>query len=384
MGTFDVNQFLEELKYLCSLDTGKYNREGVQAADAFFEERFQRLGLRTALLHDGDEEEYAPVLTASNGSGDHFDVMFVAHLDTVFPVGTGAARPMTVDEEGIVHGPGVEDDKSGALLIYYLVKQLVESGSDIRFCAVLNSDEETGSAHSVDFISDIARKSTYCFVFEPGRANDDFVIKRRGSIVYQIRFHGIAAHSGSSADKGANAILELANWALELQKLSDPERGIGVNVAICHGGNTMNIVPDSAELCVSFRYYDRASLEEIKATVDRLREHPFDSRVTVETESSGGRVGMVPTKETEKLMERMQAVGRRMNYAFGFTHSGGGSDANEASEYIPTICACGPCGFCAHTTNEYIRVDSIEPRLQFMFALMQDLFAPQNGEKGTV
>ena len=375
MTEFDLNRFLEELKYLCSLDTGKYNKPGVCAADAFFAERFQALSLNVKLLHDGNEEEYAPVLTAFNGDGESFDVMFVAHLDTVFPVGTAAERPMSVNEEGIAHGPGVEDCKSGALSIYYLVRQLVESGSGIRFCAVLNSDEEVGSPHSVDFISEIAKKSKYCFVFEPGRENDDYVVKRRGSIVYTLRFHGIAAHSGSSAEKGANAIVEMARWALELQKLIDVERGIGVNVAICKGGNTMNIVPDYAELCVSFRYYDKPSLEEIRSTIERLRKNPFDSRVHVEVESEGGRVGMVPSPATEQLMERMRKVGESLNYPFGFTHSGGGSDANEASEFIPTICACGPSGFCAHTTKEYIRVNSIEPRIRLMFHLLKDLFA---------
>ena len=74
-------------------------------------------------------------------------------------------------------------------------------------------------------------------------------------------------------------------------------------------------------------------------------------------------------------MERMRRVGESLKYPFGFTHSGGGSDANEASEFIPTICACGPSGFCAHTTKEYIRVNSIEPRIRLMFHLLKDIFA---------
>ena len=167
--------------------------------------------------------------------------------------------------------------------------------------------------------------------------------------------------------------VEIAQTQEEAEKLTDAECIIGVNIAICRGGNTMNIVPDYAELCVSFRYYDKPSLEEIRSTIEQLRKNPFDGRVRVEVESEGGRVGMVPSPASEQLMERMRRVGESLNYPFGFTHSGG-SGANEASEFIPTICACGPSGFCAHTTKEYIRVNSIEPRIRLMFHLLKDFF----------
>ena len=57
----------------------------------------------------------------------------VAHMDTVFPVGEGAARPFTVDENGIGHGPGCVDCKGGALLIYYLVRDLLAEGVNFHF-----------------------------------------------------------------------------------------------------------------------------------------------------------------------------------------------------------------------------------------------------------
>lgn len=371
----DLDQYLAELKYLCSLDTGKFYRPGVDAADTFFEEKFRDLGLTVERVYDGSEE-YAPMVVAHNCDGTSFDVMLVAHLDTVFPVGTAAERPMTVDEHGIARGPGVEDCKSGALSIYYIAKALIEQKtSSVRFCIILNSDEEVGSTHSVDYISFIAKKSKYCFVFEPGRANGDYVIRRRGTVFYKLRFHGIASHSGSAPEKGANAVTELSHWVLALEKLSDPARGISVNCAVCSGGSgALNIVPDYAELSVSFRYFDQESLEKIhNAIVQRMKE-PFNCNIQVEMERSGGRMGMTPSAETEKLMERMVETGKKMGLSFGFTSSGGGSDANEASMFIPTICACGPNGFCAHTIEEYIKVDSIQPRINLIYNLLEDMF----------
>ena len=177
----------------------------------------------------------------------------------------------------------------------------------------------------------------------------------------------------------------MARWIPELLKLDnvvlnergEPEDGISVNPAICSGGSgATNIIPDYAELIVSFRVFTRQQIEQIAAKLDALAQAPFDPRVHVEVIPRGTpRPGMTPTTATKELMARMESLGNEMGYHVGFTSSGGGSDANETAEHCATVCACGPCGFRAHTVEEYIRLSSIEPRLRFMTALMEKLFA---------
>lgn len=59
--------------------------------------------------------ECGPCLEATNAPGaSHYDVMLVGHMDTVFPVGTAAKRPLKV-EGNQAFGPGVSDMKSGLL-----------------------------------------------------------------------------------------------------------------------------------------------------------------------------------------------------------------------------------------------------------------------------
>ena len=102
---------------------------------------------------------------------------------------------MTVKDD-MIYGPGAEDCKSGALLIYYLCAALLEKKLPVKFRAILNTDEEVGSPHSRDYIEEISKHCRYCFVFEPGRDNGDFVVKRRGEATYTLVFHGVKAHSG--------------------------------------------------------------------------------------------------------------------------------------------------------------------------------------------
>lgn len=94
----------------------------------------------------------------------------------------------------------------------------------------MNSDEERGSAYSRPYFEALAQKSRYCFVFEPGRPNEEFVSQRKGGANYIFKCHGISAHSGVEPEKGASAILELSRWVNELYKLNDFAAGTTVNV----------------------------------------------------------------------------------------------------------------------------------------------------------
>jgi len=210
MNDFPLESYLSDLKQLCAIDSGHFNGPGSQAVADFFETRYQALGLRTQRLHcDGNTD--APFLLVSNSEEADFDVLFIAHMDTVFPVGTGAEWPLTETEPGIVSGPGCADCKGGCLLLYYTIRSLLEAGKlNFRFRIAMNSDEESGSHYSRAYFEELAPNARYCFVYEPGRPQDEFVGQRKGGVNYLLRCHGVPAHAGVDPEKGASAILELA------------------------------------------------------------------------------------------------------------------------------------------------------------------------------
>ena len=55
--------------------------------------------------------------------------------------------------------------------------------------------------------------------------------------------------------------------------------------------------------------------------------------------------------------------------------TGGASDGNWVSCFgVATLDGCGPCGASLHTRNEYLKTQSVEPRLDMMYRLLQRLY----------
>lgn len=375
MKNFDLQAFLDDLKTICAIDSGKHYAPGTKTVADFFETRFQALGLRTERrFYNGND--FAPVLLASNCEPQEADVMLVAHMDTVFPVGTAAEWPLSVDADGIAHAPGCVDCKGGCLSVYYLLRDLLESGDcSFKFCAIFNSDEEGGSHCSRMYFEELAQTAKYCFVFEPGRPKDEYVGTRKGGAKCILRCHGIAAHSGVDPEKGASAILELSRWVNELYKLTDYENGTTLNVGRFDGGGDNGAVPDYAECTLSMRYLDPAALDKLEALFERMHKEPFDSRTSIEITDRSARPPMVPTAETEKLFAVLTDAARKNGQTAEWLTTGGGSDGNWVAPYgVVVLDGCGPCGGNLHTRNEYLKTWTIEPRLDTMRTLLTDLF----------
>lgn len=375
MKRFELQEYLQDLKILCSIDSGRGNSAGNHAVLEFFETRYQALGLKTERYHHEGGED-SPMLLVRNSEEQEIDVLLIAHMDTVFADGTAAEWPFTVDEDGIGHGPGCVDCKGGCLSIYYLLRAMLEEGTcRFRFCVAMNSDEERGSLHSRAVFEELARHTKCCLVFEPGRANDEFVGTRKGGANYELRCHGIAAHSGVDPEKGASAILELAQWIPELYSLTDYEAGTTVNVGQFVGGAKGGSVPDYAECSVSLRCLDPAAPEKLREILNRLQQNPFDSRTSMEIIGKPCRPLMVPSAETEKMFAVLREAGAELGQMVEIITTGGGSDGNfTAALGVPTLDGCGPCGASLHTRNEYLKTASVRPRLEIMERLLMKLF----------
>lgn len=72
----------------------------------------------------------------------------VGHLDTLFPPGTVAERPMSRDEKRL-YDPGVSDMKSGLLnILWAMCTQSAEHLARLSIAVAMNLDEEIGGVHS--------------------------------------------------------------------------------------------------------------------------------------------------------------------------------------------------------------------------------------------
>src|SRR2546423_888144 len=127
-----------------------------------FGDRLRELGASVELL--ADPKFGASVLARFDLTGgqaaDDKQLMIVGHLDTVWPIGTLAARPFRV-EDGRAYGPGIFDMKAGVTIATFALRAIKALGRRTRrrIAMLMTCDEETGSHFSRPFIEDEARRA---------------------------------------------------------------------------------------------------------------------------------------------------------------------------------------------------------------------------------
>ena len=133
--------------------------------------------------------------------GDRTDaeVLLVGHIDTVFPIGSLAERPFSVDDEGIARGPGVYDMKSGLVQAIHSVASLDDRNG---IALLVTDDEEIGSPSSRDLITDLASEVSAALVLEGAANGATAALKtaRRGVSLHELHVHGRSAHAGMNPE----------------------------------------------------------------------------------------------------------------------------------------------------------------------------------------
>ena len=106
-----LEEYVRDLAELVNRDCGTTNCAGVTSAAEVMKRHFESIGWEAELVDLGPTAGRGLICRNKPGSTE-CDVIFNAHLDTVFPDGTAAARPFSI-EGTTAHGPGCSDCKSG-------------------------------------------------------------------------------------------------------------------------------------------------------------------------------------------------------------------------------------------------------------------------------
>ncbi|MEM9205090.1 MAG: M20 family metallopeptidase [Pseudomonadota bacterium] len=319
-----------------------------------------------------------------DGRGDHLSIrtpwklqgkyiLILSHLDTVHPRGTLANDlPIRIDGDR-AYGPGIYDMKSGAYLGYAAIRSLIQEGieTDLGIRILYTGDEEVGSPTSRDMIVEAAKDAAYVLVTEPARNGGKIVTARKGVGRFQVTAQGRPAHSGSKHDEGRSAIKELARHILDLEAMTDYERGVTINVGQIEGGTAENVVPQNAWMSVDLRVPTVSAGEEMVEKILSLKAYDPD----VELKVTGGmnRPPFEPLPGTMKLYEHAKSIAKDAGWELKHTFTGGGSDGNFTAPYAPTLDGLGADGEGAHTLNEHIYISSLQPRFHLMRQLLLTL-----------
>jgi len=361
--------YLSDLAALVNRDCGSYNKTGIDAVGEWISDRCLAWGWsveRLPLEKNGD-----CWIARLRGAGQG-RLMLSGHLDTVYPDGTAAERPMRWEGRKIM-GPGTCDMKAGVLTGMYAMRALQQTGfttfEEIAF--FFNSDEEIGSQASRPLYTPVAAACDAVFVLEAGRANGDIVSARKGGGLFHIRVEGKAAHAGVEPEKGVNALLELSHQIIAAQSLNGIAPGVTVSVGLAAGGQRSNVVPDHAWAQVDVRATTPDGAKAIEQAIRALPEQTTLPGAKVSVTGDFGAPPMPKTAATGWLVEQIQAIARELGFSVNDAATGGVSDANMmAGTGVPVIDGLGPVGGLDHSPDEYIDADSIVPRTTLLAELL--------------
>ena len=356
----DLESFLTRLEHYVNMDTPSGDKEALDKQSAELREEFLAAGAQV-VTH---ERPGGNLLECTVGSGPR-KILFLGHMDTVFPVGTVAGHPYSRKGD-ILQGPGVLDMKSGVLMILEIFRHFAHKmPADWSLVALLNCDEEIGSLQSSPRIMELARESEACLCMEPSKPGY-CTVARKGLITFRINTTGVAAHSGVNYHLGHSAIQALCHIIGNLYTLRDDEKSISINVGGITGGTGKgNVVAADAGLIAEVRFYEPELAPQILSAIERFAADTGNPNVTSELNVLAQRPPMQQTDASRALYEKARACAEANGLVMAPRTHGGGSDGSfAASVGCPVVDGMGAEGEFSHTMEEYVKADTILQRLQ--------------------
>lgn len=356
---------IDLLRDVVNIDSGSYDKEGVDAVGARFERHFAEHGIPSRRESHGTFGDALHAEVAKPGSNEK-PVLLMGHRDTVFGKGEAGRRPFTI-KDGRAYGPGVADMKAGLVMNVFVATAFHKfGGSPHPIKVLITSDEEIGSPSSRPVIEREGRAARAVFNSEPGRPTGNVVTSRKGGIFTHMAVTGKAAHSGANFAAGISAIGELAHKVIQIHALTDLTKGITLNVGLVSGGQSVNTTAPYAEGQIDMRYVDPEDRATVMAEIERIIATPYVPGTSATLTIKGEFAPVVQSEASKALFEGYQAAAKQAGLTtLQGEFSGGCADSGfTAAVGTPTICGVGPVGGLAHTPEEYLELDSIVPRAQ--------------------
>lgn len=342
---FDVSAFKETLRSWVNFETPTGDEKRLWDFSSLVFDAFEKCGARLETY----ELPGGPVIHAVFGKGEKRCVL-MGHMDTVFPLGEAEKYD---EENGRIYGAGVLDMKSGLLMltnVFEHISKILPDGWQIE--AVINSDEEKGSAGSREMIIKLISGAELVFSFE-GNKKNCLTVSRKGIYTFEITAKGIAAHTSGGADKDKNAIYRLSKCIQDIYKQLYPD-SVSVNIGVIEGGKATNIIPDRAKLKGEIRGENEKVILEAEEIVKKIA-----------SENKCGYSCLTqrpPLPENDKTMRLFKAISEIEPGLIARSAGGGGDAAYAYMTGAYVIDGMGAEGGRAHTRREYVEAESLERR----------------------
>jgi glutamate carboxypeptidase len=364
-------EMLNTLKTIVELESPSADKAAVDRLVGHLRERIGAAGGEVEALAQSD---YGDLTIARwPGKEGQKPLLVMTHIDTVWPIGTLARKPFSVDERE-ARGPGIYDMKASVAMMLQALTFLQENNVEHRpLTWLINTEEEVGSPVSRPVIERLATESEYVLVLEPPVApNGALKTARKGVGMFTMHITGLAAHAGADPEKGISAIQELANQIQYLHGMTDYALGTTVNVGVVSGGTARNVVAAEATALIDLRVTTMAEADRVVKSILSAEPRLPGSQIRVE-----GGLNRPPMERTSKIAAAFQQVreaGQRLGLQLSEASTGGGSDGNfTAAIGATTIDGLGCTGDGAHAEHEHISLDGFVERTALLTELISTL-----------
>jgi len=380
---------IDLLERLVNINSGTLNQQGVRKVGDVLREELDTLGFDTRWVDMPPEMLRGGHLFGEHAGDRGRKILLIGHLDTVFEP-DDAFQSFKRDGSRAT-GPGIQDMKSGNVVIIYALKALRHAGllDGSQIVVAFTGDEEsTGKPLSVSR-KDLVEAGKWADValgFEAGVDYDGkewTTIARRSASVWCLEVTGKQAHSAGIFNErtGAGAIFEAARILNEFYEEVRGEEYLTFNAGTIMGGTEVNadcttaegrvfgktnVVPNRAIVRGGIRTISQEQLERARAAMRAVvaRNLPV-------TEASISFIdsypAMAPTEGNRQLSDMLsqvnQDLGREAMPILDVARRGA-ADISFVAPYTDGLAGMGAYGKGGHTPNESLNLDSLPIAIQ--------------------
>ncbi|UWD49950.1 M20 family metallopeptidase [Clostridioides difficile] len=379
----EISKFVDEnreeiislWKEIVNIESYTNCKESVNKVAEKLKCEFEKEGLDCDLIDVGNNGN---TLVGTLGSNrNEKPIIFSGHMDTVFEIGTFGENPFKI-MEGRAYGPGVLDMKGGIVISLYVIKALNKIGyKDRPIKIVFSGDEEIGHKDSKggDLILKEAKGGLCAFNMETGLVDNSLCVGRKGRIGCNIHVKGVETHAGNDFEGGRNAIEEMANKILQIQKLTNLEVGTTASVSIIKGGRVSNSIPEDCSIEVDLRFEKVEEMENVKKRIQEICGDTYIEGTSTHVDFVSEMMPFETTEDVMKFHKFVNTVSKENGFGeINAKRLGGSSDASYLTiANVPTICSFGVKGEWNHTSREYALVDSMFERVKLISTIVLNL-----------
>lgn len=375
---------IDLLEETVNISSGTMNHKGVRAVGMVMGRELETLGFATEWIEMPADMQRAGHMFGRRETASGLNILMIGHLDTVFEADDGF---QSYRRDGdMAYGPGIDDMKSGNVVIIYALKALEEIGAlnDVSVVVAYTGDEEFSGSPLSKSKLDLIEAGKWADVslgFEGAVSYDGqdwATIARRSSSNWSLEVTGKQAHSSKIFNEsvGHGAIFEAARILSEFDEKVRGEEYLTFNAGNIQGGTDVtydfeknrgtsfgktNVVPRKVIVDGGIRTISQEQLERAREAMRAIVANNLpgtDAVIRFEDRYPA----MAPTEGNRQLRSVLSNVnedlGRGPMPILDPTRRGA-ADVSFVAPYSDSLAGLGANGHGGHTPDESLDLNSM-------------------------